>query len=129
MVADGTKRLRDFYRDRARTNDPDTEAENAIKEIKEADKTGGYFTRDEWYSKARSYGWWWEKAHAAEIRAKRRAAGAKGLASEKRKRSKRHAHSSKPDKRKGARPPREQFSQAVFTAAGELDTMSPPQNP
>lgn len=128
-VADGTKQLRDFYRHRAKTNDPDTEAENTIRQIKETDKAGGYFTRNKWYSEARSYDWWWENAHASDISAKRRSGGAKGLASSKRKEGKWGAHKSKPDKRKGARPPKERLRQALLAADGGLDTISPPLNP
>jgi len=77
-------------------------------------------------------GWfrnWYQTMHAATIREKRRAAGAKGLASEKRNKSKSEADRRKPDKRKGARPPRDHLRQAIESAVGGLDTILPPKKP
>jgi hypothetical protein len=56
---------------------------------------------------------WYQQWHHAEISERRRAAGANGLASPKRKKNKSHADSSKPDKRKGARPPKDRLRQTL----------------
>ena len=56
---------------------------------------------------------WYQTAHAAEVSAKRRAAGAKGRASPKPKNGKSQATPDKPDKRKGARPPIDRLRQAI----------------
>jgi len=66
---------------------------------------------------------WYQTAHAADISAKRRAAGAKGLTSAKRKEKPKsedgHTASGKRDKRRGARPPHKEFQEAIAQAAGQ----------
>ena len=56
---------------------------------------------------------WYQITHGAEVSAKHRAAGAKGLASPKRKNSKSQGTTGKPDKRKGSRPPIDRLRQVI----------------
>jgi hypothetical protein len=85
--------------------------------------------RNSFYYHADHFRSWYDITHTATIREKRRTAGAKGLASEKRNKNKSEADSHKPDKRKGARPPRDRLRQAVESAVGGLDTILPPKKP
>jgi hypothetical protein len=59
---------------------------------------------------------WYEIAHAAEVSAKHRAAGAKGLKSQMSKKNKSQSASGKQDKRKGARPHKEQLAEVAQAA-------------
>jgi len=84
--------------------------------------------RDSFYYHAGCFRSWYETTHSAEISAKRRASGAKGLA-KKREKNKSHADSSNADKRKGARPPIDRLRQALQAQGGGLDTIPSPKKP